>query len=309
MTLKYIVVIIGSANAPYYGLYKENPSIYPYHKTTFKSVPVVENLAAFMNNGNTIGGNLRLISMGKNVNATEENLPEMFNKNGGAVYIYLRKQSEISSNNDINLPSWESTEHAKIVPPDVFAGDLFGYSVALSTSTAVVDAIGDNTCCGQNGGASFIFDMMWQRVHFAKIEYVALEGHHHTFPIEIRRDVLNLNKSLTIGYASSDISAIGVNVGKFEECLVTPLSERFGCGDYKQTSGEITFEVGESSTYFIINIMDDYCWERHVEYVQLTLHIPGGVQIYGEDYRAQLRIDDNDWVNLHTSRNCTGGIS
>ena len=46
-----------------------------------------------MNNGNTIGGNLRLISMGKNVNATEENLPEMLNKNHYTTYPLEYKNS------------------------------------------------------------------------------------------------------------------------------------------------------------------------------------------------------------------------
>ena len=80
---------------------------------------------------------------------------------------------------------------------------------------------------------------------------------------------------------------MGVNVGKYDECLVDLLSKRFRCDDHKQTSGEVTFEVGESTTYFTLNFINEYCWERQVEYIQLTLRIPRGVQKYGEDYRAQ----------------------
>ena len=72
---------------------------------------------------------------------------------------------------------------------------------------------------------------------------------------------------------------------------------------------KITFDVGESFAFFTIKVMNDFCSEVNMEYVQLYLHIPGGGPIHGEHYRAQLRIDDDDWLGESTSLNCTNGIS
>jgi len=55
--------------------------------------------------------------------------------------------------------------------------------------------------------------------------------------------------------------------------------------------------------------MNDFCQELHMEYIQINLHVPGGGPIKGENYRAQLRIDDDDWGGRSFSMNCTGGIS
>jgi hypothetical protein len=55
-------------------------------------------------------------------------------------------------------------------------------------------------------------------------------------------------------------------------------------------------------------VMDDHCAERRLEYVQLNLHQLGGSPLRGENYRAQLRIDDDDWQDEQFARNCTGGI-
>lgn len=46
-----------------------------------------------------------------------------------------------------------------------------------------------------------------------------------------------------------------------------------------------------------------------MEYVQLYLHIPGGGPIHGESYRAQLRIDDDDWIGRSNVVNCTSEAS
>jgi hypothetical protein len=86
-----------------------------------------------------------------------------------------------------------------------------------------------------------------------------------------------------------------VDTLKFDECLRSPVSQRDGCGDYEQAAGEVTFKQGEKHTHFTIRVMDDRCIERRLEYVQLNLHQLGGSPLRGEKYRAQLRIDDNDW--------------
>ena len=108
-----------------------------------------------------------------------------------------------------------------------------------------------------------------------------------------------------IGFSTSDLTAIGVDSSKYAECFALPLNERVGCGDYEQTAGIAQFNNGSTSANFSINIVDDNCWERHMKYVQLNLHVIGGAAIQGERFRAQLRIDDDDWVGGENTTNCT----
>jgi len=296
------VAFVGSPYAPLYGFYKETPSMYPHYKNgTFVDFPIDQSLENLMKSGIThspLSGNLRLLDhLLEDIVEIEGLLPEKFNERAGAAYIFLRVPAEVGSIGEVVKSSyWQSTEDAKVVPPDGFANDMFGHSLALSGVTAVATAIGDDSYAGNEGGAAFVFDVKWQRVRFVKLEYITQEGtNNNKITIEIERRELYVNSTTTLGYSTSDISAVGVDHWKFNSCLDIALEERDGCGDYEQTSGKITFDKGAKSANFTVRIMNDHCWERHMKYLQLNLHILGGGVIQGEGYRAQLRIDDDDW--------------
>lgn len=223
----------------------------------------------------------------------------------GAIYIYLRTPTKYASDGNTTIEKKEgwysSVEHAKISIPDGKEGDLFGSSISSFSSEIGVGAIGVDVL-EKKGGAAFFMDLSWTRVGFSHYEYVALEGTDHSVLIELERDEHFLEKEAKIGYSTSDISAHGVNNDKFTSCLEEiEKSSRSGagCGNYEQTSGELTFAEGERFAYFIVNIMDDLSFpsssEKRRKFVQLNLHVPGGPRIDGEKYRALLRIDDDDW--------------
>ena len=88
----------------------------------------------------------------------------------------------------------------------------------------------------------------------------------------------------------------GVTAGQYAKCSALALQDRgkVRCGDYVQTSQELTFLVGETTKLFQITIVDDWCQERHPEYLKMQLAVVGGDSILGEGYSATLRIDDND---------------
>ena len=208
----------------------------------------------------------------------------------------------------MSLPYWSTTEQNKVYAPDGFARDLFGTDVSISGYTTLVGAPGVDGN-GQNAGAAYIIDSEFSRVKFLKSEYVALEGTDSYVTITVVRDSSHLNSILTVGYSTSDLSATGVDPDKFAQCQSLPASQRDGCGDYQQTSGEITFLSGAASATFTVYIMNDFCKERYLEYVQLTLSVPGGGPISGEGMSATLRIDDNDWEGHASTVTCVGGIS
>jgi len=305
------VAIVGSSSSPAYGYYNDPIFVHPHSNLTTVNMPIPENLQDLMRSGGTYsatGGNLRVIDY----LIHQEHIPVQeqmrYTEQAGSTYVFKREPAEIGPSGEvIRKPFWKTTEDSKFAPPDIAARDHFGFSVAMDGSTAVVGAIGHDGFA-TNGGGAFLYDMEWIRVKFTKVEYIALEGSDHTVKIFLQRDLLWSNSTLTIGYSTSDLSAIGVDASKFDECLRSHVSQRDGCGDYEQAAGEVTFEEGEEHTYFKLRVMDDHCAERRLEYVQLNLHQLGGSPLRGENYRAQLRIDDDDWQDEQFARNCTGGI-
>jgi hypothetical protein len=304
------VAIVGSAYSPAYGFYNDPIFVHPHSNSSTVNMPIAENLQDLMRSGGTYsatGGNLRVIDYlihQKNLQMKER---MRYTEEAGSTYVFIREQAEIGAGGEVvRKPFWKTTEDSKFAPPDIAARDHFGFSVAIDGSMAVVGAIGHDGFA-KNGGGAFMYDMEWIRVKFSKVEYVALEGSDHTVKIFLQRDLQWSNSTLTIGYSTSDLSAIGVDASKFDKCLRSHLSQRDGCGDYEQAAGDVTFKEGEEHTYFAVRVMDDNCFERRLEYVQLNLHQIGGSPLRGENYRAQLRIDDNDWQDGTLSRNCTGG--
>lgn len=137
-----------------------------------------------------------------------------------------------------------------------------------------------------------------------KVEFIALEG-QQTVKIYVKRDLTWNNGRYSLAHSTSDLTAEGVDAVRFDECMNLPTHDRDRCGDYESTSGVVTFNPGEEHAYFEVRIMEDRCTENHMEYVQLNLHLIGGSPLRGEDYRAQLRIDDDDPPTHEMSKNCT----
>ena len=300
-------VIVGSPAAPAYGFYKEDPNPYPF-ESTMTQFPVEQNLENLMKSEYTLSptsGNLRLVnhlSLHNGIGEKQTFLPGQFNQKSGGVYVFLKTRS-IDSVNE-KLEPWSINEHAKIAPPDVFSNDRFGESVGLSRNILISGSLGQDSVREDNG-AAYIFDLSWYSVRFSDLEYVAVEGNHSSINIHLVREENYKNNQLMIGFSTSDLTAIGVDSAKYATCSALPIGQRVGCGDYEQTTGIAEFNSGSTSASFSIQIVNDNCWERHMKYVQLNLHIIGGAAIQGEHYRAQLRIDDDDWVGGENTTNCT----
>ena len=307
------IAIVGSVHAPLYGMYKEFPSLYPHNDPKIR-FPIDQNLEHFMKSDGTLSptaGNLRVTNYIFEQNrAASDFLSKKFSEKAGAGYIYKRTRSITDSNALLlRAPFWQSFEHAKITPPELSGNDLFGNNVKIVGDTVFATAIGDKSCCGNGSGAAFVFDTKWHNVQFSEVEYEAIEGIHDKVSISVIRDESSIDKTIVIGYSTSDLSAVGVDKNKVQTCLHLPINERNGCGDYEHTSGILTFKPGMPSINFEVKIIDDSCWERHMKYIQLNLHIPGGSLIQGENFRAQLKIDDDDWLGKDTTKLCSTGTS
>lgn len=102
---------------------------------------------------------------------------------------------------------------------------------------------------------------------------------------------------IILEYATSDLSATGVDVYKFADCQsVAPNLRGPGCGDYQQTRGYMVIPANTASGGFKIPIMNDLCNERFPKYIQITIAVPGAAALQGESVSTRLRIDDDDFL-------------
>ncbi len=100
-----------------------------------------------------------------------------------------------------------------------------------------------------------------------------------------------------VHYSTRDINAVGVNDSMATACMYTvPFEARhaLGCGNYRQTSGDLYFAPVAQSADFTVDIINDHCYEPEPRRFAVQLSVPGGVGIHGPGYTATVRIDDDD---------------
>lgn len=85
------------------------------------------------------------------------------------------------------------------------------------------------------------------------------------------RDLPVYAGAMVVEYATSDLTARGVDEAKYEACMqMSPqLRAAAGCGDYLHATGVVVFEPGAASAGFTVSIVDDLCRERFMEYIQV----------------------------------------
>mmetsp|Transcript_20544 Transcript_20544/g.26727 ORF Transcript_20544/g.26727 Transcript_20544/m.26727 type:complete len:275 (-) Transcript_20544:136-960(-) len=220
----------------------------------------------------------------------------------GSLYVYTRRATVFSGGTGVKrvgrtveASSWSNTEQMRLSPPSLAARDQFGKSVAIFQDSAFVGIPGDDGN-GNNVGAIAMFDLSIQRCFFMSAEFVVVEGEQPHVVVTIGRDSEWLGRPLTVSFATSDLTARGVDPLKYEECMNMPLEDRGqSCGgDYLQTAGEITFGPKDSEVAFAVFIINDLCPEHYPEFILLTMSIPGAQAVGGEDYLSRIRIDDDD---------------
>jgi hypothetical protein len=299
------VIVVGAPQASYTGFYKESPSVYPFQNSTGHSV--TSDLSY------PVRSNYMELFQGSNINNQESsgsfgvwylmNLNEIYPdfkayEYGGAVYVYTKKHAVINSGVIVNAQEWSITEHIKVQPPDEFARDNFGSTVNIDGKTLAIGSIGQD---GQieDGGAVYVYNAMFASLSFSKPEYPVLEGTDIEVTLTVQRNVDVFDGDINIEYATSDLTARGVDNTKFDACQNIPTNERgpSGCGDYEQTQGVLFIPKGSNSGGFKVKLMNDLCYERFLEYIQVTLSVPGSAALQGNSVVTKIRIDDDDYTS------------
>ncbi|CAM9763265.1 unnamed protein product [Pylaiella littoralis] len=256
------------------------------------------------------------------LDASEQQFNTRGNAQAGAVYVFTRLPAEsagaglkceLDREGDV-AGAWEGVERFKLQAHDAVAADRFGSAISylakssMAAERALLVGTPYSDSFGPDAGAVYQFDAGIAGAFFTQTEFSVEEGHWrhlHEDPqyldgwkatVLVARDSDQSDYWLTVAFATSDLTARGVDSDAYRECFELPVAERLPgvCGDYEQTAGELTFEPGQTELSFFVRIMDDHCQERYPEYVQLSLSIPGGGALQGEQYLAKLRIDDDD---------------
>lgn len=300
------VLVIGSPYTSFTGFYKETPSVYPYINETSGlsnaagiTFPVSMSYMPLFQSDPLYG---EIANAGKGVwelrtlNYVNENT-RMADK-GGAVYVFIKEHAIVDSNGNVISPQhWYPTEHSKIQPPDEVAYDMFGTHVSLSGSVIAVGSVG-NDGHAKDGGAIYTYNAIFAALSFSAVEYPVLEGTSSYASVTILRNKDIFDGEVYIEYATSDLSAQGVDSTKFTACMGLATNERgpAGCGDYEQTKGVLRLAAGSVSGGFDVRIMNDLCKERFMKYIQVTISVPGSAALQGEAVSCKIRIDDDDYL-------------
>ena len=302
------VLVVGAPRASSTGIFKETPTAYPYMDLNGDSNAVglqfpispsndyeLQNLPSFTPQASGARAVWRELGYSHGNDAIV--------KECGAVYIYTREKAIQSGSGSVTQAShWYSTENFKMTTPDISTRDNFGISSKMDGDMIIIGAHG-NDGFSPELGAVYFFHAGFAAVSFSQPEFRVLEGTHSSATVTVLRDVNVFDGALSIEYATSDISAKGVDSEKYTVCLSMAASLRAdaNCGDYEQTTGVIYFSEGANSGGFEVNVMNDQCRQRFFRYIQLTLSIPGSTALQGEVSNAKIRIDDDDFLESECS--------
>jgi hypothetical protein len=223
----------------------------------------------------------------------------------GAVFLFKRENELRDGLGKLLAPPyWASYEQARMQARDFDPRDHFGKSVALAGESLFVGAPDDDGK-GIDGGAAYFFDTEFMKMGFRQKIFSVMENDlARRVEVNVRRDLFcggnrpacDLENPATISYSTSDITAIGVDQARYDDCMNKPITQRTSiCGDYLQTSGELHFKKFEKAQSFFVNLIEDNCYEHYMETLLVTLSLPGAGPLQGELYRAIVRIDDDDY--------------
>ncbi|KAG3001996.1 Gamma-tubulin complex component 2 [Phytophthora cactorum] len=218
----------------------------------------------------------------------------------GSLYVF-RRADELRDGAGVLLrtPKWAPKEVLKMQYPQKQRQSHFGAALDLDGSDLIVGAPGISISpVLPQSGRAFAYDLAVAGIKFTNSWFACVEGNADGLVgLTLSRSAAtsNLTRPLTIGYATEDRSAVGVDALKFATCMKVPSTQRKDCGDYQQIAGEVTFAAGETSKLVTIPIMEDMCLEQWEKHFVVRLQVPGGEPLLGEDFIARVRIDDDDF--------------
>ena len=221
----------------------------------------------------------------------------------GSIYLFTRwPESRAGDGRLTEASKWNVTEKLKTQSPAKLDRDHLGFSVALVGYEAFAGAPKEPATYSEvykQVGSVAYFNLRIDLVRFRKQKWVIQEFSNENDPnfIDVYIDRIgDLSKSLSLKYATSDITATGTPPADYEICMKYYKSERGECGDYVEQSGTITWGPGQKDSAIRLFAIDDFCPEAFQEVFKLSLFLPGGDVLVGKEYTAYVVIEDDDEI-------------
>ncbi|KAH9133106.1 hypothetical protein AeRB84_020746 [Aphanomyces euteiches] len=211
----------------------------------------------------------------------------------GSIFLFSRVDAvKDGAGTVLSPPRWLAKESAKFQSNDKAASADWGFAISLNGPRLAVGSPGYG---GNNAGCGYVFDTRFLQLQFASKEVGVIENDVSGQVIVVVTRSGDLSAPLTIGYSTSDRNAVGIDSGWYAACTAMMIQNRINCGDYQQTRGEVTFNVGESNKVIAVPIVNDWCYEQYPEYIAVRLNVLGGDVLLGEQFSMNIRIDDDDF--------------
>ena len=218
------VIAVGSPGASFTGFYKEVPSVYPY-KNRSDDVSNAVGIAAFP----IPPANKKYIGSYPNYIIENDGTPDVWleeevqavyhdarvHEHCGAVYVYSKHHEMNSHEGRISQQqTWDAIEHSKVQPPDSVSQDWFGQDIAISDGFLAIGSSGQDGRA-VDGGSVYLYSLEFSAVYMAQAEFYAYEGEENFIAITVLRDTDVYDGQLVLEYATSDLTARGVDHDKY----------------------------------------------------------------------------------------------
>ena len=163
------ILVVSAPKAAFTGYYREVQSVYPYHNAELEFpvssslAPLFEGLAMYTPEASGAYGYWYLQQQRGIVND-----PQPF-EDAGAIYVYAKDRAVLSNTGSVAVPQqWQTTELIKMQPPDEYARDFFGSSIALDGHLLAIGAVGQDGAA-VDAGAVYLYNTYCAAIKFAKV--------------------------------------------------------------------------------------------------------------------------------------------
>lgn len=288
---KYGLLVVGAPSATETGIYKELLESYPSSNISVQQYPLDPRLVYSEQRSYLHSG---AVSVWYEGNEPVHNATSL---QSGAVYVFAKIPAKYGQEGLIGVTQhWHITETVKFQPSEVQAGDFFGFAAALDGIFLAVGSPGQDATHLSSGAVYFI-NLSGAMVSFLQAEYIVSEASTVDAKVIVYRDATLYDGDMYVDYATSDLSAKGVNDEMYLTCMAMSPYHRglYGCGNYRRVQGTLFIPRGYNFSGFTVPLINDDCLSRFPKYIQLNLYVTGSAVFAGQATSAVIRIDDDDF--------------
>lgn len=166
------IIVVSAPGADLTGKYKETPFSYPSEEYTLIQFPITSQYMKLFFDYPTVSplrsGENAIMTLAANASNNLPSADSRLIEQAGAVYVFTRTAAQVTGDVVQVSSYWSTCEQFKMQPPDSFARDEFGSSIALSQTYLFAGSPGHDRF-GVNQGAVYAYRSSAFGVSFAYV--------------------------------------------------------------------------------------------------------------------------------------------